>query len=188
MPGATFSSTLRFSTIASGGTRPWAISARPSSRSLPWRHELTMVSAIPGEDHFAGTSRCDYCGPIPDKPKHNLMRDDRQMDAELEFPLDQILTVLRKGKLTREGATGRIVAQLGMSHCDAPTDRFSPRLLSGFGVMGSELVVNRPREAESLRVGSDRDVDPLEALVVEESESHGGPDQVDDPARRSEVL
>src|SRR4051794_9660777 len=50
--GATFSSTLRFSTIASGGTRPWAISARPSSRSLPWRHELTMVSAIPGEDHF----------------------------------------------------------------------------------------------------------------------------------------
>src|SRR3954466_15881134 len=51
MPGATFSSTLRFSTIASGGTRPWAISARPSSRALPWRHELTMVSPIPGEDH-----------------------------------------------------------------------------------------------------------------------------------------
>jgi oligo-1,6-glucosidase len=67
-------------------------------------------------------------------------------------------------------------------------DHISSRLLSGFGVMGSELVVNRPREAESLRVGSDRDVDPLEALGAEESESHGGPDQVDEPARRSEVL
>jgi hypothetical protein len=61
-------------------------------------------------------------------------------------------------------------------------------LLSGFGVMGSGLVVNRPREAESLDVGSDRDVDPLVALGAEESESHDGPDQVDDPARRSEVL
>ena len=40
----------------------------------------------------------------------------------------------------------------------------------------------------SLSVGPDRDVDPLVALVAEESESHGGPDQVDDPARRSEVL
>ena len=54
--------------------------------------------------------------------------------------------------------------------------------------MGSGLVVNRPGEAESLRVGSDRDVDPLVALGAEESESHGGPDQVDDPARRSKVL
>ena len=54
--------------------------------------------------------------------------------------------------------------------------------------MGSGLVVNRPREAESLRVGSDRDVDPLVALGAEESESHGEPDQVDEPARRSEVL
>src|SRR4051812_48864580 len=50
-PGATFSSTLKFSTIASGGTRPWAISARPSSRLLLWRHELTTVSARVGEDH-----------------------------------------------------------------------------------------------------------------------------------------
>jgi len=61
-------------------------------------------------------------------------------------------------------------------------------LLSGSGVMGSGLVVNRPREAESLGVGPDRDVDPLVALGAEESESHGGPDQVDDPARRGEVL
>ncbi len=60
------------------------------------------------------------------------------------------------------------------------------RLLSGFGVMGSGLAVNRPREAESLHVGPDRDVDPLVALGAEESESHA--DQVDDPARRSEVL
>ena len=62
------------------------------------------------------------------------------------------------------------------------------RLLSDFGVMGSGLVVNRPREAESLGVGPDRAVDPLVALGAEESESHGEPDQVDEPARRSEVL
>src|SRR5215218_8315458 len=62
------------------------------------------------------------------------------------------------------------------------------RLLSGSGVMGSGLVVNRLREAESLRIGPDRAVDPLVALGAEESESHGRPDQVDEPARRSEVL
>ena len=39
--------------------------------------------------------------------------------------------------------------------------------------MGSDLVVNRLREAESLRIGPDREVDPLVALVAEESESHG---------------
>ena len=60
--------------------------------------------------------------------------------------------------------------------------------MSGSGVMGIGLVVNRPREAESLGVGPDRAVDPLVALGTEESESHGGPDQVDEPARRSEVL
>ena len=54
--------------------------------------------------------------------------------------------------------------------------------------MGSGLVVNRPREAESLAVGPDRAVDPLVALGAEESESHGEPDQVDEPARRGEVL
>jgi hypothetical protein len=41
--------------------------------------------------------------------------------------LDQILTVLWKGWLTREGAAGRIIAQLNMSHCDVPTDCFSPK-------------------------------------------------------------
>jgi hypothetical protein len=55
-------------------------------------------------------------------------------------------------------------------------------------LLGSGLVVNRPREAEFLGVGPDREVDPLVALVAEKSESHGGPDQVDEPARRSEVL
>ena len=54
--------------------------------------------------------------------------------------------------------------------------------------MGSGLVVNRPREAESLGVGPDQAVDPLVALGAEESESHGGPDQADEPARRGEVL
>src|SRR3954454_12324598 len=61
-------------------------------------------------------------------------------------------------------------------------------LLLGFGVMGSGLVVNRPREAESLGIGPDRAVDPLVALVAKRSESHGEPDQVDDPARRGKVL
>jgi hypothetical protein len=50
------------------------------------------------------------------------------------------------------------------------------------------MVVNRPHEAASLRVRADPEVDPLVALIPEESESHGGPDQVDEPARRSEVL
>jgi hypothetical protein len=63
-----------------------------------------------------------------------------------------------------------------------------PWLLSGSGVMGSGLVVNRPREAESLGVGPDWAGDPLVALGAEESESHGRPDQVDEPARRSEML
>ena len=54
--------------------------------------------------------------------------------------------------------------------------------------MGSGLVVNRSGESESLRVGSNREVDPLVVLGAEESESHGEPDQVDEPARRSEVL
>jgi hypothetical protein len=37
-------------------------------------------------------------------------------------------------------------------------------------------------EAESLGVGPDREVDPLVALVAEESEIYGGPDQADEPA------
>jgi len=49
-------------------------------------------------------------------------------------------------------------------------------------------VSEQSAEAKSLRVGSDRDVDPLVALGAEESESHGEPDQVDELARRSEVL
>src|SRR3954454_4292468 len=65
--GATFSSTLRFSTIASGATRPWAISARPSSRSLLWRRELTTVSVRAGEDHgdFLAAGRNDAVVTLP---------------------------------------------------------------------------------------------------------------------------
>ena len=54
--------------------------------------------------------------------------------------------------------------------------------------MGNGLVVNRPSESESLRIGPDREGDPLVALVAKESGSHGGPDQVDESARRGEVL
>jgi hypothetical protein len=42
------------------------------------------------------------------------MRDDRRMAAEREFVLDQILTDVWKGKLTREIAVGRIMAKLGI--------------------------------------------------------------------------
>ena len=40
---------------------------------------------------------------------------ERLAAAEREAVLDQILTDLWKGKLTREAAVGRIVAKLGMS-------------------------------------------------------------------------
>jgi hypothetical protein len=47
------------------------------------------------------------------------MRDDRHTAAEREFVLDQILTELWKGKLTRESAIGRIMAKLGLSESRA---------------------------------------------------------------------
>ena len=43
------------------------------------------------------------------------MRDHRPAAAEREFVLDQLLTDLWKGKLTREIAIGRIMARLGMN-------------------------------------------------------------------------
>jgi hypothetical protein len=47
------------------------------------------------------------------------MQNDRLAAAKREFVLDQILTDLWKGKLTREAAVGRIIAKLGMSERDA---------------------------------------------------------------------
>jgi hypothetical protein len=47
------------------------------------------------------------------------MRDDRHMAAEREFVLDQILTDLWKGRLTREMAVGRIMTKLGLSESRA---------------------------------------------------------------------
>ncbi len=43
------------------------------------------------------------------------MLDTRVAIAEREFVLDQILTDLWKGKLTRDAAAYRIMAKLGMS-------------------------------------------------------------------------
>ena len=40
--------------------------------------------------------------------------DHRLAAAEREFVLDQILTDVRKGRLTRDLAVGRIMAKLGM--------------------------------------------------------------------------
>ena len=43
------------------------------------------------------------------------MQNDRLAAVDREFVLDQILTDLWKGRLSREAAVGRIMAQLGMS-------------------------------------------------------------------------
>jgi hypothetical protein len=45
---------------------------------------------------------------------HDHRPDHRLAAAECEFVLDQILTDLWKGKLTRDAAVGRIMAKLGM--------------------------------------------------------------------------
>jgi hypothetical protein len=52
--------------------------------------------------------------------------DHRLAAAEREFVLDQILTDLWKGKLTRTAAAHRIMAKLGLSERDARAeiDRF----------------------------------------------------------------
>jgi hypothetical protein len=42
-------------------------------------------------------------------------RPDHRLAAEREFVLDQILTDLWKGKLTRDLAVGRIMVKLGMN-------------------------------------------------------------------------
>jgi hypothetical protein len=59
-------------------------------------------------------------GALPVQPNRAALRqvpmqNDRLAAAKREFVLDQILTDLWKGKLTREAAVGRIIAKLGMS-------------------------------------------------------------------------
>jgi hypothetical protein len=49
---------------------------------------------------------------------HDHRPDHRLAAAECEFVLDQILTDLWTGKLTRETAVYRIMAKLGMSERD----------------------------------------------------------------------
>jgi hypothetical protein len=50
---------------------------------------------------------------------HAAMHDNRVAAAEREFQLDAILTDLWKRKLTRDAATNRIKAELGLSYRDA---------------------------------------------------------------------
>jgi hypothetical protein len=50
----------------------------------------------------------------PNPPREAPMLDARVAAAEREAVLDQILTDLWKGKLTREAAVGRIMVKLGM--------------------------------------------------------------------------
>jgi hypothetical protein len=59
------------------------------------------------------------------------------------------------------GANRRVnVIKLESTEGSIERNRKMGRLLSGYGVMGSGLVVNRPGESESVRIGSDREVDP----------------------------
>jgi hypothetical protein len=49
-------------------------------------------------------------------------RPDHRLAAEREFLLDQILTDVWKGKLTREVAVGRIMVKLGLSESRAQAE------------------------------------------------------------------
>jgi hypothetical protein len=55
----------------------------------------------------------------PERAREDPMLDARVAAAEREAVLDQILTDLWKGKLSREAAVQRIIAKLGMSERDA---------------------------------------------------------------------
>ena len=50
------------------------------------------------------------------------MRDHRLTAAEREFVLDEILTALWKGQLSREAAVRRIMAELSLSEQEARTE------------------------------------------------------------------
>jgi hypothetical protein len=76
-----------------------------------------------------GGKRPDKCLPrtqataimarSPERAREVPMLDARVAAAEREFVLDQILTDLWKGRLSREAAVQRIIAKLGMSERDA---------------------------------------------------------------------
>jgi hypothetical protein len=64
---------------------------------------------------LAGAGVAAMVDRSPNTTRETAMRPDRLPAAEREFVLDQILTDLWKGKLTREVAIGRIMAKLGMN-------------------------------------------------------------------------
>src|SRR3954453_23014915 len=141
MPGATFSSTLRFSTIASGGTRPWAISARPSSRSLPWRHELTMVSAIPGEDHVSPASPGSF-------PMSNFRPIDRQTGFLLPPSVDEWLPEKHLARFVVEVIDGLDLSVMRGSYRGSGSASYPPSLLLGILVYGYATGVFSSRKLE----------------------------------------
>ena len=61
------------------------------------------------------------------------------------------------------------------------------RLVGGIRGDGKRLVVNRPRKSKTLPIGPDREVDPFVAQHSKRAKAMI-PDQVDEPARQSEVL
>jgi NAD(P)-dependent dehydrogenase (short-subunit alcohol dehydrogenase family) len=58
----------------------------------------------------------------PNTARETAMRDDRRTAAEREFVLDQILTALWHGRLTRTVAIDRIMAELGLSQGEAQAE------------------------------------------------------------------
>ena len=66
------------------------------------------------DKRLARTQATAIVARSPERAREDPMLDDRVAIAEREFVLDQILTDLWKGKLTREAAVGRVMVKLGM--------------------------------------------------------------------------
>ena len=67
------------------------------------------------DKRLARTQATAVAARSPERAREDPMLNDRVAIAEREFVLDQILTDLWKGKLTREVAIGRIMAKLGIA-------------------------------------------------------------------------
>jgi hypothetical protein len=80
------------------------------------------------DKRLARTQATAIVARSPERAKEDPVFDARVAAAEREAVLDQILTDLWKGKLTREIAIGRIMAQLGLPHhrTQAEVDGLAP--------------------------------------------------------------
>ena len=67
------------------------------------------------DKRLARTQATAVAARSPERAREDPMLDTRVAIAEREFVLDQILTDLWKGRLSRDAAVGSIMAQLGMN-------------------------------------------------------------------------